>query len=133
MSVTQEQFDIVQARGDIAVVSLQAIRSASQNTQIRLLTMVDRLQKMKLPMTTEDGKPTIANVIMDELAIMNTALTDIFAIANTVTEEMTALAEQHGVARTTDEAVKDIIDKIRRSVPAYVGMSDDQIRKEFGL
>lgn len=133
MSVTQEQFDIVQARGDIAVVSLQAIRSASQNTQIRLLTMVDRLQKMKLPMTTEDGKPTIANVIMDELAIMNTALTDIFAIANTVTEEMTALAEQHGVARTTDETVKDIIDKIRRSVPAYVGMSDDQIRKEFGL
>lgn len=133
MGVTQEQFDIVQARGDIAVVSLQAIRSASQNTQIRLLTMVDRLQKMKLPMTTEDGKPTIANVIMDELAIMNTALTDIFAIANTVTEEMTALAEQHGVARTTDETVKDIIDKIRRSVPAYVGMSDDWIRKEFGL
>lgn len=133
MGVTQEQFDIVQARGDIAVVSLQAIRSASQNTQIRLLTMVDRLQKMKLPMTTEDGKPTIANVIMDELAIMNTALTDIFAIANTVTEEMTALAEQHGVARTTDETVKDIIDKIRRSVPAYVGMSDDRIRKEFGL
>lgn len=133
MNVTQEQFDIVQARGDIAVVSLKAIRSASQNAQIRLLTMVDRLQKMNLPMVTEDGKPTVANVIMDELGIVNAVLTDIFAITNTVTEEMTALAEQHGVARTVDDTVKDIVDKIRQSIPAYVHKSDDQIRQEFGL
>lgn len=133
MSVTQEQFDIVQARGDIAVVSLKAIRSASQNAQIRLLTMVDRLQKMNLPMTTEDGKPTVANVIMDELGIVNAVLTDIFAITNTVTEEMTALAEQHGVARTMDETVKDIVNKIKLSIPVYADKTDDQIRQEFGL
>lgn len=128
-----EQQEAVRARGDLAVVSLQAIRSAAQASQIRLLTVVQRMQKMKLPMTTEDGKATIANVLLSELGILNQGLTDIFAIANTVTSELDALAELHGVARTHDETITAVVGYIRQTSPSYGAMTDEQIRKEFGL
>lgn len=133
MTLNQEQIAAVQARGDLALVSLSAIRNASQAAQVRLLQTVNRLQKMKLPMTTEDGKPTVANVLMSEMEIINQSLTEVFAISNTVVQELNALAEQHGVARTNDETVREVIGYIRQTSPAYEKMSEQDIRKEFGL
>lgn len=91
------------------------------------------MQKMQLPMKTEDGKPTIANVLLSELEIINTTLTDVFAIANTVVLELDALAEQHGVARVHDTVITDVISYIKQTNPAYAGKSDQEIRQEFGL
>lgn len=133
MSLNEEQIAAIQARGDLALVSLSAIRNSSQAAQVRLLQTVHRLQKMKLPMTTEDGKPTIANVLMSEMDIINQSLTDIFAISNTVLQELNALAEQHGVARNNDETVSDVIKYIRQTSPVYEKMSEQDIRKEFCL
>lgn len=128
-----DTYDIVLARGDLAMVSLQAIRSATQNAQIRLLSTVNRLQKMKLPVTTDDGKPTVASAIMTEMEIVNTVLTDVFAIANTVVEEINALAEQHNVARPLDETIAAVVGYIRQTSPIYADKTDDEIRKGFGL
>lgn len=84
-------------------------------------------------MTTEDGKPTVANVLMSEMEIINQSLTEVFAISNTVVQELNALAEQHGVARNNDETVREVIGYIRQTSPAYEKMSEQDIRKEFGL
>lgn len=131
--MNQEQQRAVQARGDLAVTSLQAIRSMSQTAQMRLLVTVQRLQKLKMPMQTEDGTPTIGNILLTELDILNKALTDIFAVANTVTTELNALAEDHGVARPLDETINDVVGYIQMSNPTYASKSADEIKKEFGL
>lgn len=124
---------VTQARGDLSVVALSAIRTASQQAQVRLLTTVGRLQKLKLPMTTEDGKPTIANVLLSEFDVINQSLSDIFAIANTVTLEMDALAEQHNVGRSITDVVADVVSMIKQSNPAYAHKTEQEIRQEFGL
>lgn len=124
---------VTQARGDLSVVALSAIRTASQQAQVRLLTTVGRLQKLKLPMTTEDGKPTIANVLLSEFDVINQSLSDIFAIANTVTLEMDALAEQHNVGRPITDVVADVVSMIKQSNPAYAHKTEQEIRQEFGL
>lgn len=131
--MNEEQNRAVQARGDLAITAMQAVRSASQNAQIRLLTTVQRLQKIKMPMQTEDGKPTIGNIILTELDLLNQMIADIYAIANTVVLEMDALAEQHGVARSHEDTIKDVVSYIQQSSPAYANKTEDEIRKEFGL
>lgn len=123
----------LQARGDLAVTGLQAIRSASQNAQIRLLQTIQRMQKMNLPLQTADGKPTIANILFSELEILNTAVSDIFALSNTVVLELDALASQHGVGRSHAEVTTDVVNRIRASSQAYADKTDAEIRKEFGL
>ena len=131
--MNEEQNRAVQARGDLAITAMQAVRSASQNAQIRLLTTVQRLQKIKMPMQTEDGKPTIGNIILTELDLLNQMIADIYAIANTVVLEMDALAEQHGVARSHEDTIKDVVSYIQQSSPAYANKTEDEIREEFGL
>lgn len=131
--MNEEQNRAVQARGDLAITAMQAVRSASQNAQVRLLTTVQRLQKIKMPMQTEDGKPTIGNIILTELDLLNQMIADIYAIANTVVLEMDALAEQHGVARSHEDTIKDVVSYIQQSSPAYANKTEDEIRKEFGL
>lgn len=128
-----EELELLRARGDLAVTSLQAIRSATQNAHIRLLQTVGRLQKMNLPLQTQDNKPTIASVLFSELEILNIAMSDIFAISNTVVLELDALAEHHGVARRHDETIADVVSYIRRSNEAYTDKTDAEIRQEFGL
>lgn len=131
--MNEEQNRAVQARGDLAITAMQAVRSASQNAQIRLLTTVQRLQKIKMPMQTEDGKPTIGNIILTELDLLNQMIADIYAIANTVVLEMDALAEQHGVARSHEDTIKDVVSYIQQSSPTYANKTEAEIRKEFGL
>lgn len=84
-------------------------------------------------MQTEDGKPTIAQVLLAELDVLNTGLTDIFAIANTVVDELNALAELHGVARTTEETIAEVIRYIKQTSTFYASKTDEEVRKEFGL
>lgn len=84
-------------------------------------------------MTTEDGKPTIASVLLSELEVLNQGLTDIFAISNTVVQELDALAEVHGVARNTEETIQDVVRHIKMTSKAYANKTDEEVRKEFGL
>lgn len=84
-------------------------------------------------MQTEDGKPTIGNIILTELDLLNQMITDIYAIANTVVLELDALAEQHGVARSHEDTVKEVISYIQQSSPTYANKTEAEIRKEFGL
>ena len=84
-------------------------------------------------MQTEDGKPTIGNIILTELDLLNQMITDIYAIANTVVLELDALAEQHGVARSHEDTVKEVIGYIQQSCPTYANKTEAEIRKEFGL
>ena len=86
-----------------------------------------------MPMQTEDGKPTIGNIILTELDLLNQMITDIYAIANTVVLELDALAEQHGVARSHEDTVKEVISYIQQSSPTYANKTEAEIRKEFGL
>ena len=86
-----------------------------------------------MPMQTEDGKPTIGNIILTELDLLNQMIADIYAIANTVVLEMDALAEQHGVARSHEDTIKDVVSYIQQSSPAYANKTEDEMRKEFGL
>ena len=84
-------------------------------------------------MQTEDGKPTIGNIILTELDLLNQMIADIYAIANTVVLEMDELAEQHGVARSHEDTIKDVVSYIQQSSPAYANKTEDEIREEFGL
>lgn len=51
-SITQDQYDDAIMRGDVAMTALRAVRGSAQQGQVRLLTVVERLQKLNMPMET---------------------------------------------------------------------------------
>lgn len=121
-------------RGDLGVVALRAVRGSVQLAQVRLLTTVDRLQKLNMPMETPDGKPTIGRILMDEMAIINEALTNGFSTADTTLKELDALYEQYKFGLgSTEESVDKVIAKIKETNPRYAKMVDEDIKKELGL
>ena len=73
-SITQDQYDDAMMRGDVALVALRAVRGSAQQGQVRLLTVVERLQKLNMPMETEDGKPTIGRILLDQRLQQQTPL-----------------------------------------------------------
>lgn len=133
-SITQDQYDDAMMRGDVALVALRAVRGSAQQGQVRLLTVVERLQKLNMPMETEDGKPTIGRILLDELAIINETLSSAFATADTTLKELDALYEQFqfGTA-SVSESIDKVVEKVKQYNPKYAKMTNDEIKKELGL
>lgn len=133
-SITQDQYDDAMMRGDVALVALRAVRGSAQQGQVRLLTVVERLQKLNMPMETEDGKPTIGRILLDELAIINETLSSAFATADTTLKELDALYEQFqfGTASVSD-SIDKVIEKVKQYNPKYAKMINNEIKKELGL
>lgn len=131
---TDEQLSDALMRGDLGVVALRAVRGYVQHGQVRLLTVVERLQKLNMPMETPEGKATIGSVLMDELGFINTTFSEAFNVIDTVLKEFDALHEQYNFgAGSTEEAVSNVITKIKENNPRYAKMSDEEIKKELGL
>ena len=133
-SITQDQYDDAMMRGDVALVALRAVRGSAQQGQVRLLTVVERLQKLNMPMETEDGKPTIGRILLDELAIINETLSSAFATADTTLKELDALYEQFqfGTASVSD-SIDKVIEKVKQYNPKYAKMTNNEIKKKLGL
>lgn len=132
--ITQDQFDDAIMRGDVAMTALRAVRGSAQQGQVRLLTIVERLQKLNMPMETQDGKPTIGRILMDELAIINETLTNAFSTADSTLKELDALYEQYQFGTgSVEESIDKVIAKIKLTNPKYAKMSDDEVKKELGL
>lgn len=133
-SITQDQYDDAIMRGDLAMTALRAVRGSAQQGQVRLLTVVERLQKLNMPMETQDGKPTIGRILMDELAIINETLTNAFSTADSTLKELDALYEQYQFGTgSVEESIDKVISKIKLTNPKYAKMSDDEVKKELGL
>lgn len=132
--ITQDQYDDAMMRGDVALVALRAVRGSAQQGQVRLLTVVERLQKLNMPMETEDGKPTIGRILLDELAIINETLSSAFATADTTLKELDALYEQFqfGTASVSD-SIDKVVEKVKQYNPKYAKMTNNEIKKELGL
>ena len=132
--IMQDQYDDAMMRGDVALVALRAVRGSAQQGQVRLLTVVERLQKLNMPMETEDGKPTIGRILLDELAIINETLSSAFATADTTLKELDALYEQFqfGTASVSD-SIDKVIEKVKQYNPKYAKMTNNKIKKELGL
>lgn len=132
--ITQDQFDDAMMRGDLAMTALRAVRGSAQQGQVRLLTVVNRLQKLNMPMETNDGKPTVGRILMDELAIINETLTNAFSTADSTLKELDALYEQYKFGTgSVEESIDKVITKIKLTNPKYAKMSDDEVKKELGL
>lgn len=133
-SITQDQYDDAIMRGDLAMTALRAVRGSAQQGQVRLLTVVERLQKLNMPMETQDGKPTVGRILMDELAIINETLTNAFSTADSTLKELDALYEQYQFGTgSVEESIDKVITKIKLTNPKYAKMSDDEVKKELGL
>jgi len=133
-SITQDQYDDAIMRGDLAMTALRAVRGSAQQGQVRLLTVVERLQKLNMPMETQDGKPTVGRILMDELAIINETLTNAFSTADSTLKELDALYEQYQFGTgSVEESIDKVISKIKLTNPKYAKMSDDEVKKELGL
>lgn len=133
-SITQDQYDDAIMRGDVAMTALRAVRGSAQQGQVRLLTVVERLQKLNMPMETQDGKPTVGRILMDELAIINETLTNAFSTADSTLKELDALYEQYQFGTgSVEESIDKVISKIKLTNPKYAKMSDDEVKKELGL
>lgn len=132
--ITQDQYDDAIMRGDLAMTALRAVRGSAQQGQVRLLTVVERLQKLNMPMETQDGKPTVGRILMDELAIINETLTNAFSTADSTLKELDALYEQYQFGTgSVEESIDKVISKIKLTNPKYAKMSDDEVKKELGL
>lgn len=132
--VTPEQFDDAMTRGDLAVVALRAVRGSAQQGQVRLLTVVERLQKLNMPMETEDGRPTIGRVLLDELAVINETLTSAFSVADTTMKELDALYENYNFGSgSVEQSVDNVVHRIKLYNPRYKAMTDEDVKKELGL
>ena len=133
-SITQDQYDDAMMRGDVALTALRAVRGSAQQGQVRLLTVVERLQKLNMPMETQDGKPTIGRILMDELAIINETLTNAFSTADSTLKELDALYEQYQFGTgSVEESIDKVVAKIKSTNPKYAKMSDDEVKKGLGL
>lgn len=133
-SITQDQYDDAIMRGDLVMTALRAVRGSAQQGQVRLLTVVERLQKLNMPMETQDGKPTVGRILMDELAIINETLTNAFSTADSTLKELDALYEQYQFGTgSVEESIDKVIAKIKLTNPKYAKMSDDEVKKELGL
>lgn len=133
-SITQDQYDDAIMRGDLAMTALRAVRGSAQQGQVRLLTVVERLQKLNMPMETQDGKPTVGRILMDELAIINETLTNAFSTADSTLKELDALYEQYQFGTgSVEESIDKVVTKIKLTNPKYAKMSDDEVKKELGL
>ena len=133
-SITQDQYDDAIMRGDLAMTALRAVRGSAQQGQVRLLTVVERLQKLNMPMETQDGKPTVGRILMDELAIINETLTNAFSTADSTLKELDAFYEQYQFGTgSVEESIDKVISKIKLTNPKYAKMSDDEVKKELGL
>ena len=133
-SITQDQYDDAIMRGDLVMTALRAVRGSAQQGQVRLLTVVERLQKLNMPMETQDGKPTVGRILMDELAIINETLTNAFSTADSTLKELDALYEQYQFGTgSVEESIDKVITKIKLTNPKYAKMSDDEVKKELGL
>ena len=133
-SIAQDQYDDAIMRGDLAMTALRAVRGSAQQGQVRLLTVVERLQKLNMPMETQDGKPTIGRILMDELAIINETLTNAFSTADSTLKELDALYEQYQFGTgSVEESIDKVVTKIKSTNPKYAKMSDDEVKKELGL
>ena len=116
------------------MTALRAVRGSAQQGQVRLLTVVERLQKLNMPMETADGKPTIGRILMDELAIINETLTNAFSTTDTTLKELDALYEQYEFGTgSVEESIDKVVAKIKMANPKYAKMSDDDVKKELGL
>lgn len=134
ISEIDERLSDALMRGDLGVVALKAVRGYIQHSQVRLLTTVERLQKLNMPMETPDGKTTIGSVLLDELGFINTSLTEAFTTIDTTLKEFDALHEMYNFgAGSTDESISNVVAKIKENNPRYATMSDEDIRKELGL
>lgn len=133
-SITQDQYDDAIMRGDLAMTALRAVRGSAQQGQVRLLTVVERLQKLNMPMETQDGKPTVGRILMDELAIINETLTNAFSTADSTLKELDALYEQYQFGTgSVEESIDKVVTKIKLTNPKYAKMSDDEVKKGLGL
>lgn len=133
LTVTQEQFDALKMRADAAVMALNVVRTTSQRGQMRTLTLTARLQKLNMPMQSENGEPTIGALLLQEVGIINDTLHEMFNLTNQVVEELNALAEHYGLGDTTNQSIANVLKYIKITNPLYAEKTDDEIRKELGL
>lgn len=119
---------VLRARGDVAVVTLQAMRSTLQPMLETNITVQQHLTKI-LERQPQTG--TLLNIIADVTTTNVNILRETVEQINQVLSEINTFMD--GTGAQVDDAIDNVIAAIKTVSDFHRDLSDDEIKRQIGL
>lgn len=125
---SREQFLL--ARGDVAIVTLQALLAVISPMAQTNRTLQQELNKI-LAKQAQTG--TLLNIVADVTNANVETLNSVETQVADVLKEVEAFTSNSGMELNVDTAVANVVNTVRQCSSSYSSMSDEEIKKLMGL